>query len=107
MEHINLPPFFIGQKVVALANGVTTNLVKDVGYIVLGLNKCCGIWSINVGLIVTSGAVGISCSGCGRRLSNGNPRWIHSKHFKPAEETFQSIFLTRVLEVETKLISQN
>lgn len=92
----NLPPFYIGQKVVALLNYTGKSgaaIIKDEIYSVFEITKIKNQWSIKISL-------------------NGN-YWsiINSQgiiFFAPAQkETFPIIELSKVIEKEKKLISSN
>lgn len=108
-NELNLPPFYVGQKVVALNTSLSWN--KGDVFTVLGLRKPCCHWQVNIGVGV--GPKGewdsVSCEDCGyTEQLNGNTNvWANCRNFAPVQENFQSISLEKVLEKETPLISVN
>lgn len=107
MREINLPPFYVGQKVVALTTDIFfRRAIKDRVYTVLGLQATCCGWNIDIGAKVTQ--LKLQCGTCNKIIGDTNGiGWLHVKHFAPITENFQSISLEKVLEEETKLISVN
>lgn len=105
---MNLPPFYVGQRVVALNTGIT--LVKNKVYTITGIypSDCgCQGWDVTVGLLTNQTTH--RCDVCGRQglINRTNQRlYLHSL-FAPIEETFQAITLEKVLENETPLVSAN
>jgi hypothetical protein len=102
----NLPPFYVGQRVVALRSIGCVKKGKE--YVVLGLFKCtkCHVWYVQhthaKGVVLNDK---FPC--CGNPIVTKDYRAASAKHFAPIEENFQSITLEKVLEQETKLISVN
>jgi len=106
MEQINLPPFYVGQKVVAIENSGTGRFKKGDKFIVNG-NKFLweSVWCIDIG---HKNPVAPKMQYRGRTISTGDDIWwTLSSMFAPIEENFQSISLEKILEEETKLISVN
>lgn len=112
MEHINLPPFYIGQRVVAIETGELWK--KGDEFIVKGIKPgCCKTtsWKVDVGILLPpcGRPYKISCEYChvGYISYAGNIFWAEHNAFAPIQESFQSISLEKVLEQETKLIGVN
>lgn len=103
MSEINLPPFYLGQKVVATGDiphnqhGLDrTGIHKGT---VLTVRKC-------YGLCVFFNEIINNSSSCFSSIDNGEPAY-HVRFFAPVQENFQSITLEKCLETETPLISVN
>lgn len=108
MEQINLPPFYVGQRVVCIEH--TPQWVSDFA----------GMINIKKGDIVTvrgySKAVGhrgIFFNEIRNKINkdfpkeDGNEGCYNSKHFTPVSEKFESISLSEIAKEESKLISVN
>ena len=105
----NLPPFYVGQKVVALRTSPVVNgaqIIKGNTYTVKDIFFCkCGDW------IVVVKEVKMDCPKpwtmcCKENYHSSNvagPSYV----FAPIEENFQPITLEKVLEQETQFISVN
>jgi hypothetical protein len=107
---MNLPPFHIGQKVVALKTSFKRHgfqIVKWEVYTVKDQYQCekCGKWVVGLAeLSPINPNQWRSCcmDDCKLTCAGGN-----AKYFAPIVENFQSITLEKVFEQETKLISVN
>lgn len=117
-ENINLPPFYVGQKVVALASGSSGsfNVVKDniytVAFCITNMCKksCKHSCDWDIGLLEFPAKKDTSfCARCDMETRHTGKYYFiaSSKYFAPIESTFQSISLTEVLELETPLICVN
>lgn len=111
MKEINLPPFYVGQKVVALVDFThpDVQLKKGNEYIVLELKQCsvCKRWDIGFTPVIKGYENGYwRCCGKKDKVS-GKYFMASSEKFAPITENFQSISLTEVLKEETKLIGVN
>lgn len=94
MENLNLPPFYVGQKIVSL---ISWNQVRVLyGYKYPQKEQVVVVTDIFKN---NGGEWMVTIPGC------EVPLW--SKRFAPIHENFQSISLEKVLEEETKLISVN
>ena len=100
---MNLPPFYIGQRVVALRNAsnqIGVSIKKGQIYVVKDCIQCaCGNWDIDLGLPY----IGTRFSTC-RQCTNILPitrAWVNAKILAPITDNFQSITLEKVLETET------
>lgn len=109
----NLPPFYIGQRVVALVtknNDIGVVIKKNNVYTVLRTQRCgkCGQWHIDVGVKFDIKEYSNECGSCPADLPiKDNTAWCYVQAFAPITENFQSITLEKVLETETPLISVN
>lgn len=108
MENLNLPPFYVGQKVVSLVSkdGGYNSLNKGEVYTVLAIERGCEHckWVIDIGKKQSRGFT--ECRECGFVI-NGLVHWANAAFFAPIESTFQSITFQEVAEIESKLISIN
>lgn len=108
MENINLPPFYVGQRVVVLKTGIRLN--KYDVYVVLGIRKStckCQLWEVNVGVPARTGFM--YCAVCGAEHIP-NPTgviWFNHNLFAPIQENFQQITCKEVEAIESPLISVN
>lgn len=100
----NYPPFYVGQRVVALRSHWQGYFEKGEEFIVVGIRKPCCVWVIDVG--IPNKHMGCVCSKCGYGEFNVNA-WFAIEDFAPISENFQAITLEKVVEVETPLISVN
>lgn len=110
-NELNLPPFYVGQKVVALRSVKTelNGIVKGTVYTVKELTQCtCGEWKVDVGLMVSKTGRCL-CATCDSPYGVTGSRVIYvaAPLLAPVQENFQSISLEKVLEKETALISVN
>lgn len=107
----NLPPFYVGQKVVYITG---KNMLKDSIHTVSEIEKsrcgCYFIWIGNEVKIKGKPFDYYSCVECGK-ISLGS--FIHSngwssKSFRPLQESvFPSLTMSRVIEKERELVSMN
>lgn len=106
----NIPPFYVGQKVVYITG---FNMPKDSVHTVLKvLKEHCGCWRI---LIETTKELDLSmythikCWGCGMRFEiNLFSRSWYASSFKPLEEqTFPLLSYSKVREETHELVSSN
>jgi len=106
-QEINLPPFYVGQRVVALRPSENGFRVTGKIYTVLALNKCthCGLWTIDIG---DNGELACLECRCGViDFSQTCTEWHYADAFAPIESTFQSIELSEVIKIETPLVCSN
>lgn len=104
-DNINLPPFYVGQRVVALVDGF---LKKGQVYTVKGCHKQCCHWLVDVGLTSPVTIDLYCCPGKPPlRLVEGGLLCPESVCFAPIESTFSAITLSEVIEIETPLICNN
>lgn len=106
----NLPPFYVGQRVVALITIVKPyiSLVKGTEYIVLDLYQCqiCKEWNVGFARFIKDATVRkLTC--CTKDYNAPPYYYAGATRFAPITENFQSISLEKVLETETPLISVN
>lgn len=107
----NLPPFYVGQKIVRIVNSSNSKYKIGDEHICYGCIKCvgCGNWSVDVGIRVERFCyVLLFACNCNWKMGMSEPiQYFDAKSFAPIEKNFQSISLEKVLEEETKLISVN
>lgn len=107
----NLPPFFPGQRIVAIKTVLNKDgigVVKGKEYTVRSCSKTCKCanYMVCVGLVNSTGG-SLVCMKCGVRGADSSTVKVGSQYFAPITENFQSISLEKVLETETPLISVN
>jgi len=106
----NLPPFYVGQKVVYITG---RNMPKDSIHTVLDVKKdACGCWRIYVGMIgIVYNNSRVKCSVCGiisLTKDSLDANYIASTSFRPLQESvFPSLTMSRVIEKECELVSMN
>lgn len=109
MENLNLPPFYVGQKVVCVDPRPDFGLFKDKIYTIAEVIRCkCGAtnvaWGATNPLITHS-----SCYSCGNIVTQESKYYFcRSSRFAPVQEQkFPLIKLTKVIEKEKQLMSAN
>lgn len=112
----NLPPFYVGQKVVSIES--FDCLVEGHVYTVIKchLRTCgCGwVVEVNIPNISVDGnriykGMTVRCSSCKKlRLSQSNNACYFHRRFRPLQESvFPSLTMSKVVEKESQLISMN
>ena len=103
----NLPPFYVGQKVVAIFTHTQGLFIKGQIFTVknIFLSKCkCKAWSITIGLYSNNPLK--ECAYCHTVWSNDFS--FIAERFAPLQElVFPSLTMSRVIEKERELISMN
>jgi hypothetical protein len=99
-NEINIPPFYVGQPVVAVAAPDGSRFKNGQAYTVSAVEYRLGNKSHPIGRVTYYWYVGIV------GFDNGGA-YFAPRMFAPMPEAFQSISLEEVLEVETPLISSN
>jgi len=100
----NLPPFYVGQKVVALKTQEQGAYEKGCEYVVKQLTHNCCKWVISIGNTSFTGYV--NCAICGK--SYRSKIWWHAaSSFAPITSQFETISYTRVMETEAPMIGVN
>lgn len=104
MKEINLPPFYVGQKVVALDSAC--EIRKGNIYTIAECFKCpdCGDWNV---LLLEFPTDDKSYDCCGNDLQCGPYLGGPASKFAPIQENFQEISYSEVVKEEKKLISVN
>lgn len=102
-QNLNLPPFYIGQKVVALATSqkiCDNQVIKDQVYTVEGCTQCtCGKWVVTLFELPNKfpGEYKMCCIEKSPRNYAGGG----AKYFAPIESTFAAITFKEVIEIES------
>lgn len=103
MEKLNLPPFYVGQRIVAIVE--KKFLVKGKIYVVIGLHKYkCGCWVVEVERI---DGYETYCGICSTENDLKKGVWHDVEFFVPLEQTFRSITFEEVIKIESPLIGIN
>lgn len=87
MNKLNLPPFYIGQKVVCVKPSEKHGLFKDKIYTITDVKRCiCGCTQVSWGVKTTE--TGLNCASCDKDLTIGSiPEYYAlASRFCPAEE---------------------
>jgi hypothetical protein len=109
----NLPPFYVGQKVIAIQDHSRLTFKKGQMFIVLDIRFYCCSWEIFIGVNEAPlpdpyCMYEQKCCRCSKiELSRDIRCFFYADLFAPVYENFQSISLSKILEEETKLISIN
>lgn len=111
MTENNLPPFYVGQKIVALVTHPDGFYTEGSVYTVRAIQKgVCAChqedWEVAIGVLIYG--QGLECVTCLEVVGKtGEMLFEDCADFAPIETTFQPISLTKVLEEETALIGVN
>lgn len=102
----NLPPFYVGQKVVALKT--MKFILKDNTYTVANCFQCkkCKEWHVLLSEFIEKSNAHYTCY-CGDTFDNLQNAGAGAKRFAPIEEKFQSISFKEVIKIESPLIGIN
>lgn len=107
----NLPPFYVGQKVVYIGSIMPKNSIHIVSDVVLFTCGCCAV-AVNSKIVKTEKVNQIICGTCGKYkkgikfIDNGYA--YNSKSFRPLTESpFPTLTMSRVVEKESVLVSMN
>lgn len=103
----NLPPFYIGQKVVCLKDANTTK--KGQIYKVTNNWQCsCGTWYTGVGVLHGKPNAAATCVKCDCKTPNDSPYYLGlSTRFAPVQEAKPPLIkltLSKIQEVEKEQI---
>lgn len=106
MDNANLPPLYIGQKVVSNCNYY--NLIKGKNYQIQFIKKecCCkkAAWIVSI-INYTDDYSITQCPHC---LAKIDGRWFNVDRFSETQESiFPSLTFEKVVEKESQLISLN
>lgn len=105
MENLNLPPFYVGQKVVYIGTKGTLPM-KSIHTVVDIKRHPCGCWAVNVGRIADKRYGGINCTIHSSAINiKTNMLWWDSKVFAPIEERF--ISFAEVIAIESQVTGAN
>lgn len=104
MEKLNLPPFYVGQKVICVNSIGTYGLTKNKIYTVHDIFNCvCGIKTVDLGF--KTAHAGSRCSNC--RKANTGVFTYRLDRFRPLQEQkFRAVTFEKVME-ETEAICEN
>lgn len=100
-----LPPFYIGQRVVLLQDGISYPIKKGDEFTVLDITQSpCGCWSVHIGLPPAKPSPNFYCSlHDSRAIPNYGKGWIGARYFAPIESQFHSITFKEVIEIESPI----
>ena len=103
----NIPPFYIGQIVVAICNHPFGFFKKNdefsISFIRPSSCKCSG-WEVSIGILGMHDAT--ICHKCNESfITNNNEAIFDAARFVPKQDSFKAISLTKILKEE--LVSEN
>lgn len=104
---INLPPFYVGQKVVALEDSLDGLFKKGDEFRVTSIKKCtgCNAWEITIGIATGYDFKRCVICNCLEIIKSEAP--FLAKRFAPVEMSFQEISYSKVMEEEKKFVGVN
>lgn len=107
MKEINLPPFYVGQKVVAVNNSALWK--KGQEFTIKSITKSCCYWEVDINLSAPNGISFFRCYICNRKhgLKPGDPIYPDAYCFAPLEEKFEVISYKKVIKREQPVICRN
>lgn len=106
MEHIEIPPFYVGQEVIAIRDHSILDFKKGQEFRVLSIKKSfckCNDWEIDIGIRKDYNL--IICTCCGKIDKNDN--FYKADSFSPNLEFKDFISMKEVTEKASELISGN
>lgn len=104
----DFPPFYVGQKVVAIKDHSQGAFRKGETFVVIEVIRCpcnCKYWVIDIGKIWTESEFS-RCRICEHRIK-GFLSYYNASCFAPIESQFHSITFEQVVEIESPLIGVN
>jgi hypothetical protein len=99
----NIPPFYVGQEVICLIDAPDFGLKKGTEKIIMGIQKPCCSWMVDVGLTIPRGEVCV-CVRCNHEMPESTIVWGAAECWKPKDQMKAASF-TKVME--TELVSEN
>lgn len=103
----NLPPFYVGQKVVYITGN---NMPKNSIHIILGIIRMpCGCWVLDIGK-KRSSFKRLTCMlhDYSKKVMDSDVNYFNSTSFRPLlESPFPSLTFKEVIKKERELISMN
>ena len=106
----NLPPFYVGQKVVAIQNHVSGVFKKGDEFKVTGcLIGCCGHWIVTVGILDDDYGHMVKCENC-KKIQPATKEWeFLSTRFAPIQQqSYPLMTFSKIKEVEkTEILIPN
>lgn len=107
MEKNNIPPFYVGQKVVAIRNHSTGLFKKGDTFNITGIfmSDCsCKEWEVTVGVVTDKPKV--CCAVCGETYEKKSYQSEFKAYcFAPIIENFEAISFEKVLEQELSSVN--
>lgn len=104
MKEHEIPPFFIGQEVVAIKDHSKGSFKKGDEFKITGLFKCCCGWNVTIGIRDNSGYPQEAiCGSCGRgEIIGVRVEWrYNSKIFAPKHNYGAFISMSEAVQLET------
>lgn len=97
MENIEIPPFYIGQEVVATDDFPDAKIKKGDEFIIRSITKPCH-WVVDIGIKATSHS---SICKCGNIWKNNGVWWITTKLLAPKYKLGEFVSMKEVVQLET------
>jgi hypothetical protein len=108
-EKLNIPAFYLGQKVVCIQSAESYGLFKDKTYTLTDVRLCsCGETTVSFGVPHGKQTWLCECFGCNGEIKNSLGQWYcRSARFAPLQESqFRVVSFEKVME-ETEIICEN
>lgn len=110
MQEFEIPPFYVGQEVVAIKTHPDKIYVKWNDYKVLEVGKtpCCQAWYIYTGFPTPSGRKkGTHCVPCNKPNAHPTKVIFPAHHFKAKIELTEFISMKQLAETQLETIGAN
>ncbi len=109
-DNNNIPPFYPGQKVMAVNTHSQRDFIKGDKFVVSAVYQlsCCKVWVVQIGLSLGVMRSGLTKCRCGTFFKTGAYNVYDCNMFRPVQEqTFPLMTYAKVMEKEKELISAN
>lgn len=104
--NIEIPPFYVGQEIVAIKDHSVKVFKKGEEYVVTGIEKGCCVWLITIG--ISSDKSVYSCKRCGGRFFKSNSECrFNAACFSPKIEIKEFISLAKLAEKTLETVGAN
>lgn len=112
MSEINIPPFYVGQEIIAIVNCPRGAFKKGDEFTITSIVKSqckCPGWDITVGLLEPSSPPGWQCSDCMQigRNKFRNEQTFSSSDFRPKIVIAEFISMKQLAEQQLETIGVN
>lgn len=112
---MNIPPFYVGQRVVAICDHSEGAFKKGQEFVIQGIrptNCKCGIWDVNVGILDDSynTSLFIMCGRCNtinRQTSDNKYWWFDATRFVPIQENVQTMTFVSKEVISKEIVCMN
>lgn len=106
MESLNIAPFYLGQRVIAVTARHRL-IAKGAEYMITGVFRDCCSWTVTVGLPMPANRC-MQCGKCGLSYSSPNREMqIIASTFKPIHHDYQAITYKEVIKEQAPAFCVN